>query len=235
MQNRSKFIAAALAATALAVGGLAATTARADAILTGNFGFDNFGFVYISTNASTLGTLIGSAANWNPSTAIAATRLLGGTTYYINIEAINGDPGTTYNSGAFIGSFALSSGATFSNGTTTLLTGTTGWVGSYNDSNYSDTAQSWVKPTGTVADEGLNGIYPYGSISGISSSADFIWSTDSESNAANGNQCAACTVDFQATITTAVPEPSSWTVMLMGLAGLAVALGLRRRKAADIG
>jgi MYXO-CTERM domain-containing protein len=235
MQNRSKFIAAALAATALVTGGLGASTAHADSILTGNFGVDNYGFVYISTSATSLGTLIGSTATWNPAEALAATRLFGGTTYYLNVEAINGDPGTAHNSGAFIGDFSLSGGGTFSNGTTHLLTGTAGWLGSYNDANYTDTAQAWVAPTGSVTDEGLNGISPYGAISGISGSADFIWATDSESGPANGNQCAACTVDYQTVITTAVPEPSSWTVMLMGLAGLAGALVLRRGKAADIG
>jgi MYXO-CTERM domain-containing protein len=161
--------------------------------------------------------------------------LFGGMTYYINIEAINGDPGTPYSSGAFIGSFSLSGGGTFSNGTTGLVTGTSNWLGSYNDPNYTDSAQPWRKPTGSVANEGLNGISPYGLISGISSSANFIWSIDAESGPANGNQCAACTVDFQTVITTVVPEPSSLTVMLMGLAGVAGALGLRRRKSGRIG
>ncbi len=235
MQNRSNFIVAALAAATIAAGGFGTSTARADAILTGNFGFDNYGFVYISTNASTLGTLIGSAATWNPSTALAATRLFGGMTYYINVEAINGDPGNSYSAGGFLGSFSLSNGGTFSNGTTGLVTGTSDWLGSYNDPNYSDSAQPWRKPTGSVANEGLNGISPYGFISGISSSANWIWASDSEFGAANGYQCGACTVDFQTTITTAVPEPSSWTVMLMGLAGLAGALGLRRRNSRQIG
>ena len=236
MKNRSRISAGILAAMALATGGLGAGPAHADSILTGNFGVDNFGFVYISTSATTLGTLIGSTATWNPAEALTATRLFGGMTYYINVEAINGDPGTAHNSGAFIGDFSLSGGGTFSNGTTTLLTGTAGWQGSYNDSNYTDTAQNWLAPTGGVAVEGVNGISPYGTIGGLGS-ADFIWASDalSESGSVNGDQCAACTVDFQTVITTAVPEPSSWTVMLMGLAGLAGALGLRRRKAADIG
>ncbi len=113
-----------------------------------------------------------------------------------------------------------------------MLTGTSGWLGSYNDSNYNNTAQAWVAPTGSVTDEGLNGSSPYGFINGISASAYFVWAGDSESSTANGYQCAACTVNFQTVITTAIPEPSSWAVMLMGFAGIAGALGLRRNKAA---
>jgi hypothetical protein len=56
----------------------------------------NYAFVYISTSATSRGTLIGTANTWNPASAIAATTLFGGMTYYINVETINGDPGQSY-------------------------------------------------------------------------------------------------------------------------------------------
>ncbi len=231
MKNLSKLIAGALAAVTLGLTGLAAPTARAAPILTGNFSFDNYGFVYLSTSATTLGTLIGSSATWNPATAITATTLLPGTTYYLNVEAINGDPSLApYSTGGFLGGFALSGAAAFANGTTSLLTGTSGWTSIYNDSNYSDTAQTWVTPSVGVLSEGANGIGPWGTIGGISGSADWIWGADANSSGGSvaGEQCAACTVDFQATIiTAAVPEPAGWTVLLVGLAGLA---GARTRR-----
>ena len=234
MTALSKSIAGVFAGATLAFGLLGSTAAHASAILTGNFGADNYAFVYLSTSATSLGTLIGSAAGWNPATAITSTNLADGT-YYLNVEVINGDPGSTYSAGGFLGDFSLTSGATFSTGSTRLLTGTSGWLASYNNANYNDTVQAWVAPTGSPLSEGANGISPWGTISGISSSANWIWaggSQASDGQATEGNQCAACTIDFQAKIT--VPEPAGWTVMLVGLVGLGAAASLRRKQAAGL-
>jgi MYXO-CTERM domain-containing protein len=225
----SKSFAGTLAVATLALCSLEATNAQASAILTGNFGADNYAYVYISTSASSLGTLIGQASGWNPATAITATNLADGT-YFLNVEVINGDPGSQYSAGGFLGDFSLN-GGTFSTGSTRLLTGTSGWLSGYNDANYNAVPQAWVTPTGSPLSEGANGISPWGNISGISSSANWIWASDSRSSdgiAAEGNQCAACTIDFQAKIT--VPEPAGWTVMLVGLAALGAAVGIRRKQ-----
>lgn len=216
-----------LAAAALAA---CASAAMANPVLSGDISFDNYGFAYLSTSPDTLGTEIGSAAGWSPGTAITPQTLVPGTTYYLNIEAINGDTGS-YSDGGFLGAFSLTSGATFGNGTQTALTGGSGWSASYNDSNNTDVVQAWVAPTGTVTIEGSNGISPWNSISGISGSADWVWATNASDGSPPGDQCAGCTVDFQIQINVpAVPEPSGVTLLLLGGAALG---WLRKRRPAS--
>lgn len=210
-------------------GSVAATSADATSILSGSFTADNYIYVYLSTSASDRGTLIGSGNNWQSTFYVNPTALAAGTTYYLNVEAINGDSGS-YSAGGFIGDFTLSGGSTFSNGQSELLTSTTGWLAGYNDSNGSNTAQPWVRPTGSAIVLGANGASPWGTVSNLSSSANWIWASDlrSGNGSAPGSQCAACTVDFQTSFTTAaaVPEPASSAAFLTSLA----ALGLVRRK-----
>ena len=202
--------------------------------LSGNLTADNSFFAYLSTSADTRGTLIGSGNSWSTAFTLTTSTLTAGQTYYLNIEAINGDAGQ-YSAGGLLGAFTLTGGATFANGLSTVLTnGSSGWVAGYNNSNSSFTAQTWVQPTGSVVVEGTNGTSPWGTISGISTSASWIWASDSLSEkpgfTAPRNQCAGCTVDFQIQINTAAPEPAS--LSLFGLAAAGLGAIVRRRRSA---
>jgi hypothetical protein len=222
---------------AVAAACLGFSGAQATQVLSGSFTADNYIYVYLSTSASQLGTLIGSGGSWSSTFYVTPTSLNAGTTYYLNVEAINGDSGS-YSAGGFIGDFSLSGGAIFSNGSSELLTSGSGWLGGYNDSNNSFAQQPWVQPTGSVLVEGANGVGPWGTVSGVSAAADWIWSADLRSDngsTAPGNQCASCTVDFQTSFSTAaaVPEPASALLFAGGVAGLA-ALRARRKRVATI-
>lgn len=202
-------------------------------------------YLYISTNNSTLGTEVASISqkvSWSGSASFSNYTLNPGTTYYLHAEVINGS-----GPGGFVGQFSLSdTGATFANGTQSLLTDTTDWQGTYNGPDTTDQPLPWVVPTGSVWNEqtggtGSNWAGTAFSSSGISSNADWIWATNATSTPGNANSdCQNCMIDLSTTITvastsstgsqsTSVPDPSVWTLMLLGLA----ALLLSRRSPAD--
>jgi hypothetical protein len=212
----------ALAGLSISAGSLASATT-----ISGSLTADNAFFAYVSTNNSTLGTLVASGNNWQNTFTISAAALTPGVTNYLQIEVIN------YGAeGGLIGDFTLSdTGFHFANGTQSMSTDTTNWAGIYNDSNSSVVAQPWVQPTGGVVSFGANGVSPWGTRPGISAGADWIWPNDSNS-LPGGNACANCTVDFSTVITpqvmTTTPEPAS--LLIFGSGVLAVATMLRRKR-----
>ncbi len=194
-------------------------------------------YLYISTNNSTLGTEIASiptSVSWRTAASFSNYTLNPGSTYYLHAEVINNT-----GPGGFVGQFSLSdAGATFANGTQSLLTNTTDWQGTYNGPDSAGQALPWVTPTGLVWNEQTGGNGPYwGSgtgfqASGISSNAQWLWTMNATSSPANPNyDCQYCMIDLSTTITVAgtssigtqsasTPSPSTWALMLIGLAAL---------------
>ena len=208
-----------VALACLSIAAASATT------ISGSLTADNAFFAYISTDNSTLGTLVASGNSWPTTFTINAAALTPGVTNYLQIEVIN------YGAqGGFIGDFTLSdTGFHFANGTQSLSTDTTDWSGIYNSSNNMVVAQPWVQPTAGVVSFGANGVGPWGTRPGISATADWIWPNDANS-LPNGSACANCTVDFSTVITpgSVVPEPAS--LLIFGSGALAVAGMLRRKR-----
>jgi len=219
---RKLFLAGASAIGFLALAGGASASTQ----LTGTMTADNAFFAYLGTSPSSLGALVGSGNYWPGAFALTPSTLTAGTTYYLNIEAINyGGPG------AF--SAVLSLGGTgfkFANGSQTLTTdpvNLAAWTGIYNDGNSLVTPQDWVQPTGAVLQPSYN---PWGNIVGT---PNWIWPADASSSPGGpSGYCQYCTVDFSVAITpTGVPEPATWALMLVGLGGLGAGLRSRRRAA----
>lgn len=237
----------------IALAALATVPYAAAATLGGSFTADNGAFVYLSTSTTAQGTLIGQGNQWETTFNLTSTSLVPGQTYYLHVEASN-----TGGPAGFIGQFNISgSGFQFSNGTQTLLTGTTGWFGGYNDayggtyvpSTNTDSlvAQSWVPVNGAVASAGYNGTQPWAGttnvgVSNVSSSAQWIWAADSQSLAPGANPgstsatngpCQSCTVDFASgpisIAATPVPAPGGVASVGFLLAALGAFVFLRRR------
>jgi MSHA biogenesis protein MshQ len=138
--------------------------------LTGSLNVDNTFIAYISTDDSVQGTLIGSGNNW-PTTVDIATSLTVGQDYYLHIYAtdVGGVAG-------FLGDFELTgTDHVFSNGLTTLNTNTSNWSVSTSGWNNYQAASGY----------GLNGVSPWGTRSGVDSSAEWIWSSDSNGDNIN--------------------------------------------------
>ena len=177
---------------------LLSSTQASATMLSGGLNVDNGYAAYISTDDSVQGTLVSAANNWYSTYNFSGVNLSAGQNYFLHIFA--------YDQGGiagFLGEFNLTgSDHVFSNGLNTLLTNTTDWDvstsgwGGYQDASYL----------------GNNGVSPWGTRSGVSSNADWIWSQDAH----NHNE-----VYFTTAITAAaVSEPGAMMLFGLGLAGL---------------
>jgi hypothetical protein len=177
-----------------------ASGAVADITLNAAMTADNEFTASISTSPTDAGTTFLSGGNW-PSVFSGSYIFPGAGTYYLQVQAVDHAAPAM-----FIGQFDLVGGsATFSNGTTSLVSNTTDWV-------VSNTGFG----VGAVAplDLGANGSGPWGNFGAISPAARFLWAPTYTP-----------TVYFT-TVITVVPTPAG--AAALGLGAL-VAAGRRRR------
>lgn len=140
---------------------LAGTSAYATDLTLAGTADDAFN-AYLSTSDSTAGTLFASGNSWG-TTYTGSITLTPGTTYYLHIDAFDvaGAPSM------FIGELGLTDSAFwFDNGGQSSVTG---------DTNWSASTVGFGGTTTTITDLGPNGTSPWGSRSGISSNAHYIW------------------------------------------------------------
>ena len=192
----------------LACVALLTTSSASATLLTAKTNVDNGYQIYISTNDSVQGSSFGAGNNWRL-TFTDTTSLNAGTDYFLHIYA--------YDQGGiagFLGGFSLTgSDHAFSNTLTTLTSNTSNWNG--NNSG-------WGAANSPLVNLGVNSVGPWGFKSGVSSSANWIWAGD-----ANSNDIAYFSTKISAQTT--VPEPAS--ILLFGLGFLGLALMRKAKKA----
>ncbi|MBV8408026.1 MAG: VCBS domain-containing protein, partial [Alphaproteobacteria bacterium] len=132
------------------------------AALSGTLTVDNAFELYISTDDHTLGRLIATGTSWPSPVTLSPTLLTPGVTNYLHVVAHNqGGPG------GLLGDFQLAgSGFTFADGTTDEPTNAADWKLSL-----TGFGTDYVTP----ADEGANGVAPWGTFTSISSASHWLW------------------------------------------------------------
>lgn len=166
---------------------------------------DNVFTAYVSTSPTVDGTLFDSGASW-PTTFTGSIALTAGVTNYLHVKAIDQGPPAM-----FIGEATLSdANAWFDNGTQSALTG---GANTWTVSNV-----GFGGLTESVIDEGPNGTGPWGTRTGVSNAARYIWGST-----ASFNDPLYFTLKVN---TQAAPEPCT----LVGLALAGVAVIKRRRR-----
>jgi hypothetical protein len=174
--------------------------------------------LYLSTDDAIRGDLITQGGAF--SVALEA-----GQTYYLHAVAAD-----VYNwNWGFMGDFSLSDmGFTFSNGTQRLLTNTVDWTADLG------TWGAWTAPTGTPYSYGLNSSPrpsywspPSWSHASIDPDAAWIWASANPSHGV-WSSAAYGTAYFSTQLTSSVPEPETYVLMLVGL--VLIGFSIRRAK-----
>jgi hypothetical protein len=214
-------IKAGLAGAVLMATAFVAGSANA-AILTGALTADNQFSAYISSSDAVLGTLIASGNDWRQAYSLTAPLTTG--TYYLHVIGYNdGGVASSGNPDAFIGTFHLSDATyRFANGTQDLSTDLVNWKAS------ESAPSSWFAPAGTPVSYGTkagtniwsaNG----GTGAGIDGAAQWIWSSPDATGQA-----------FFSTTISAVPEPSTWAMMILGFMGVGFMAWRRQSPASSL-
>jgi len=199
-----------------------------NAYLSGYQTADNGLFTYISTDDSVRGTLVAQTNNWGNTARFTNAALVAGVTNYLHIEMIDyGGPG------GLIGTYTLTGGATFANGSTTLSTDAVNWKSVIQSNNGTYAEQPWVTPTNTPIVVGTNGSGPWGTRANIASTAAWLNdpNTGSAANQGSNYNGGFYTIDFSVPINVRYPNgsPDTLSVSLVSDAafssGSSVSLG----------
>jgi hypothetical protein len=215
--------------------GLAAPMSAQASTLSLTVTADNAYALYLSTDNSTMGTLIpgsntygGPAGQWSAATTYTID--LTAPVYYLHVIGSNYTPenqlwnsdgtpnGTGSNPNAFLGNFSISGGGgyVFNNNSTSLVTEATDWLGIAVANN-----SSWTTPINNVQSFGANGVAPWGFVSGISASAEWIWS--------NPDNAAYADLSTRIVNLDATPLPAALPLFASGLGAIGL-LGWRRKR-----
>lgn len=198
----------------------AAISSNAYAIsdLSGYFTTDNHYSLYLSTDDSSLGTLIGSSDgttyDWASAENIGnwGISLTPNTTNYLHIVAW--DDGSTI--AGILGDLTLNNSSfIFANGNTSLLTNTTDWT--VRKDSFATSPIAIVNAGGFINSDTDSPWYAYlhSPIDNIGGDAQWLWTNE------GGNKDLGTTRYFSTAINT-VPEPISTALFLLGGATLAV-------------
>lgn len=192
-------------ALAMALGFCVSGAAQAATNLTASLNVDNVFDLYLSTDDSVLGTLIGSGNNW-PTTYTFTTALTAGVDNYIHVVATDTGPPA-----AFLGKFTLSDADfKFANDAQTLLTDTSHW-----QQSNTGFGVGYFTPTSA----GVNGVGPWSFLSTVGADAQWL------------SYAGSSTTYFSTRITSLapIPEPGTWALMIAGLGLLGFAARRRTR------